>query len=226
MRKFFVLGDDDALAACIKPRPASATEDLLNVKDAQVPEPTFRRIVQCRALDHYGVRRQVDAPREGGSAAQNFHHARRKQTLHQCPVRSKHARVVAAEPAVEELLQLVVPAPLHLLLPGGEVRVVLGGEQLEPALRLVVGSDFTELFCRLDRVLAAVHEDHSLLTAPQRGCALIVRDLRHQHLPFHRVTLGHAHEHLRQRDRPEALIKDKEAGVRDAEELGDVRGVR
>ena len=71
-----------------------------------------------------------------------------------------------------------------------------------------------------------MHEDHRLLPGPQRGGALIVRDLRHEHLPFHRVTLRDAHEHLRQRNRPEALVKDEETGVRHAEEFGHVRGVR
>ena len=64
VRQFLMFGDDDALAARVEPGPARATEDLLNVQDAEVPEPALGRVVQLRALDDDGVRGKVNPPRQ------------------------------------------------------------------------------------------------------------------------------------------------------------------
>eukprot|EP00982_Pelagococcus_subviridis_P009504 30927-Pelagococcus_subviridis.AAC.14 len=225
VREFLVLGDDDALAAGVEPWSTRSSEDLLDVEHAQVPEPAFLRVVQLRAFDDHGVRGQVDPPRQRRGADEDFHDPRGEELLHEGSIRPQHPGVVAPEALPDQLLELVVPTAVDLRLEPFFALVVLrAAKQLDAALR--VRGELRELTRGLHRVLSAVHEHHRLLPALQRARALIVRDLRHQVETFHRVSLRHADEHLRQRNRSVALIEHEQPRVGDAQELRDVHWVR
>ena len=60
----------DALVLVL--RATGASEDLEDVEDAQVDKGALAGVVHLRALDDDGVGGQVDAPREGGRAAQDL----------------------------------------------------------------------------------------------------------------------------------------------------------
>ena len=87
---------------------------------------------------------------------------------------------------------------------------------------LVVGEEFhtilrsgklSELLRRLDCILPAMYKDHGLFAISQRFTRFVVRNLRHECLPFHRVFLCDPDKLLRQWDRPVRLIKNEQTGV-------------
>ena len=84
-------------------RPARP-KNLHYVQHADVDEVALVGIVHLRALDDYGMCRQVDTPGQSGRADQHLDHTSPEQFLDQIAVHPEHAGVMNGEAGLEQLL--------------------------------------------------------------------------------------------------------------------------
>mmetsp|Transcript_127324 Transcript_127324/g.302445 ORF Transcript_127324/g.302445 Transcript_127324/m.302445 type:complete len:335 (-) Transcript_127324:972-1976(-) len=156
-----VLSDQRGMALRVEAGAARAPKDLLHVQNAQVLEATSLGVEDRGALDDNAPCWQVDAPSQGGSAAEHRNHTSEEHLLGECSVRTEHSGMVDAKAVLKDHVHLLIPGLLHLL---QEPVILLMRAHVEMAHVVLVLGELRQRLGRLEGVAPRVDKDHDLVS--------------------------------------------------------------